>query len=416
MKTTKKLIAVLLAIATLFTLFATSASALEKGDIVEWDHYGDYTEEILYDGTVKLGENHITFPDEAYDGEDYNVCYELTVEKDGYYKVASSDCYFSFAETYSQLTAANFKDCLLDCLYDDENWITGEIYYLTSGTHLMKAYSYYSSSTIKIEYYAEAITDIEYDEESVKNLVMECDEVYIDNYEKIIGIEIDYKVVFSNSKILENDNLNWLVFNYEGELADGENKVNLIVPGYEEEAVIGIYEAEDFIKEIKLENFENYSNASQLYIEYYYNTPSLEGLEATFIYTDGSKQTFVVGKDETITLPNGREFRVLFDSTVDERSEIGTGELTLYAYIGDGKIYYLEQYDVKKASFAENLELYKENIGYCYEYFTWNMDYKITRALENGEAYMIGQITLNCISCFLNDLYNETSALTKFYF
>lgn len=416
MKTTKKLTAIILSIAVLFSLFITSASALEKGDYVEWDHYGDYTSEVLFDGTVKLGENHLAFPDEAYNGEDYTVCYELTVEKDGYYKTTSSDCYFSFAETYSQLTATNYKDCLLDCLYDDENWITGEIYYLTSGTHLMEVYSTYSNANVKIEYYAEAIADIEYDEESVKNLVKECDEIYIDNYEKIIGLEVNYKVIFSNSKILENDNLNWLVFGYECELAEGENKVKLIVPGYKEEAVIGIYEAEDFIKEIKVENFEDYSNASELYIEYYYNTPSLVGLEATFIYTDGTKQTFVEGKDETITLPNGREFRVFFDATVDERSEIGTGKLTLYTYIGDGKMYYLEEYDIKKASFAENLELYTENIAYYYEYFTLNIDYEITHALENREGYMIGKIATDCISSFLNDLYVETSALTKYYF
>ena len=58
MKKAKKLVAVLLAIATLFTIFATSASALEKGDYVEWfSNNGSDVYYYVFAGTLNEGSN-----------------------------------------------------------------------------------------------------------------------------------------------------------------------------------------------------------------------------------------------------------------------------------------------------------------------------------------------------------------------
>lgn len=407
MKTTKKLTAIILSIATLFTLFVTSASALEKGDYVEWDHYGDYIESIYFDGTIATGKHTI-----AYQGND-TVCYELTIEKDGYYSLTSSDLYFEIAENYSQNKAANASLSFINNYFEDGQWIDRKIYYLTKGTHLLKvSFYYYENSTFEIEFFADAITDIDYDEEKLKNLIHECEYIYTDTSEKLIGVECYYKVIFSNSEILEDDDFNWLEFRYEGEFkTNTEIHAKLLAPGYEEDAIIIIH---DYIEDIKVENFEEYSDAKEYY-DYTYEHSDFYGIEATITFTDGTKQTVTFGEDEKITFPNGREFYFSFWNTCDERSEIGTGELTLIMFIGESYPYYLNTYNTEKATFFENLVFFKDNISSDFEAYSYYAREEISYAIYNGQTYRIPQIILEHTSSILSSLKVNIISLAEYY-
>ena len=105
MKTAKKLTAILLCIAMLLGIGATSAFALETGDIIEWSG-PDWCDTYIYSGTLKEGAQDVEGGD---DFDTNSLCFEFTAEKDGYYKFTVYEIeigWVGIADSYTADTAS----------------------------------------------------------------------------------------------------------------------------------------------------------------------------------------------------------------------------------------------------------------------------------------------------------------------
>ena len=126
MKTAKKLVAIFLATATILSLAATSVSAIEIGETVEWHFTGDsYAYEHSYAGTLIEGKNDLGI--EAFWYEDCPV-FEFEAKENGYYLIYTTDGLIAVSESYENNVAKNHLDCY---------GRISDFYYLTEGTVLI---------------------------------------------------------------------------------------------------------------------------------------------------------------------------------------------------------------------------------------------------------------------------------------
>ncbi len=416
MKRAKKLTAILLCIAMLLGIGATSAFALEIGDTVEFSWY-DTTEELIYKGVLNEGINEIEDTN-----EDYYTCYTFEADKDGYYMVTFP------ADELTVLFAGKIsgnKAELADHIYtgfDDEYGVRyfSRFTYLTKGTALLYVHfneSNPAATTLDIEYYAEKITDINYDEETVKYLFKDSDGCYVSEENKVIGINAEYSISFSNGKTIEKDKLDdWLECSYENKLVTGENTVTMLLPGYEKEITIGLYETSDFVESVEIPNAGNYLDAEILYNGQYLNNTPFDNEKVTITFKDGTKETvtYVRSKDNYVTFPCGKKVHIYADHTVDDRSEVGTGKYCLYAQVGY-TFYKFYECNVKDASFAENFEELRSNISRRINHLKEYCDLYLNQMLVDGDfVYWIGRC-LSEVSFYTEIIFGEISDFIDYY-
>ncbi len=375
MKATKKITAILLCIAMLLGISATSAFALEIDDTVEWSIDGDYLAgTFIYGGTLKEGAQDLE------GGRDYDtnsLCYEFAAEKDGYYKItvyASEIPWVGIADSYTSSTASGTLDYLW---YGNETETDAErkdfcLYYLSKGTYLVGmdfSTENHAACEVRVDYIAESITDVTFDEKVTKDLIISED---VWEEEELHYFETDYTITFSNGEKLEldYDNSFSLIADLDKPWAEGENKLTIVLPGYEKEITATAYEITHFVKDIEIPNIDDYLVSYEWYSGYgYYKFGETEE-DVIVTYTDGTKKTFNYFYDgendiynTDITLPNGREIHLYTYQESDE----DTGKRIFYAGIA-GHRYIEEECEIKKVSFANNLSELGENIE---RYFTW---------------------------------------------
>ena len=386
MKTAKKTLAIILCIATLFSLCVTGASALQTGDTVTWiDEYYEEEMTLPYKGFVQEGDT--DFEEVA---EDYYCCYEFEATKDGYYKISSPDCVLNsyFAETYTDTTAKNYKDNIyIGYESDDGCYYDSRIYYLEKGLHLLVA-QFYSGcdfdTDLTIEYYADTISEVKYDEELLDSVIDGFDDVYVNEYENVITIYSNIEITFSKSGDETTITRGWFECAYDGEIVKGENNVTLVLPGYEKETTITFYDESDFVESIECANANDYLDAIIYYTGYNYGYADLDGLQITVNFTDGTKETVVYDSDSEnyVKFPNGKFYWIEAFITVDERVDIGTNKLTLFVSLAwDGKNHVIAECNVTEASFAENFAFFKaemvdimEDLSHITNYFSYMIE------------------------------------------
>lgn len=422
MKSTKKLIAILFAAATLFTLFITSASALEIGDTVTWEFVNqpdyDRTEEIPFKGTLTEG-----WQDIEDTNEEYNTCYEFTAEKDGYYSLSfpSNELTASFAGTYDDGKATNYAEQIFTTCYDDGGDLCfRRIAYLKKGTTLINVKfneENPAGTSIGINYIAQEIAGISYDEKEVEFLLRDYDEVYVNEDEKFIGLDIEYSIFFSNpsSYIL---GLNWLECTYEGELKAGENTLTVTnIPGFEQEITAGIYNVVDIVESVELENAENYLDATELY-DGTYEYDAYTNEKVTVNFKDGTSETitYIDGEENLVTFPCGKEYYLYVGHTVDERADIGTGKLILCVNFGWSDYYAATDCDVTEASFAQNSEALKNNINTLSEKLTNHWHYYITNIFEDGNFFYWIERGFGDTGLYTSFIFSEISEFVEYCF
>lgn len=411
MKTTKKLTAILLCIAMLCGLGATSAFALEIGDTVEISGY-DYTEELIYKGTLTEGTNEIEDTN-----EEYYTCYTFEATKDGYYIVTfpSNELNVLFTEGFSGNKAKITNQIFTGFTDEYGTRYFSRITYLTKGTALLQvefSESNYAATTLEIEYYAEKITDVTYNETDAGFLFKDNDDCYISEDDKTIGIDAEYTIIFSNGQKITDK---WFECSYENELVNGENTVTMFFPGYEKEITIGLYETSEFVESVEIPNAEDYLDATKLYNNNYNYTP-FNNEKVTVTFKDGTKETvtYIRYGDNYVTFPCGKEIRIHVGHTVDERTDVGTGKFCLYAEIGytDYRFY---ECNVKEASFTENSEELKSNISRRINNLKEHCDLYLNQMLEDGNfIYWFGRC-LSEVSFYTEIIFSHISEFINYY-
>lgn len=360
MKTLKKALAIFLFITTLFSLLTISASALTVGDTITWfeDYDPESTYKAVYKGAIIEGSTQISDP------EEYSLFYGFEAEKDGYYMLTSSNHFF-FADTYSNNTAKNYKENIY-CGYNDENgWdINCRIYYLTEGeTYLLYTECDSIAKELKIEYYADEIIDVKYDETELNSIITDIEDFYYEETDKKGNIYEDIEIVFSKNGVETTVSRSWINFTYEDTLVNGENNVTLVLPGYEKEITIGLYESSDYIESIEINNAEDYLYATKYYNNWDFEYPDLDGLSITLNFKNGTKQTVIYDseKNQRVEFPNEKFYHIDLYPTVDE-SRNGTNKFTLFAVIGYNW-FSVKEYDVTEASISENFSMLTKTIS-----------------------------------------------------
>lgn len=422
MKTAKKLTAILLCIAMLLGIGATSAFALEIGDNIEWSG-PDWCDTYIYSGTLKEGAQDVEGGDD-YDTDE--LCYEFTAEKDGYYKITVYGIEIPFvciADSFTNSTASGMVDYIWYC-DETENDVERKeycIYNLSKGTYLVGMrfnIENPAACDVRVDYIAESITDVTYDESKYQDLIIGYD-VYEDDEYYDPGS--DYAVTFSNGETLKLD------YDYSGSLrakvnkswVEGENKLTLILPGYEKEITATAYEITHFVKDIEIPNIEKYLVSYKWYNGFgYYEFGETEE-DVIITYTDGTKKTFNYYFDEEndiynteITLPNGKEI-YLYAYQVNDRA---AGKRFFIAGIAEHN-FIDEECEIVTEGFAANLILFTENIGKHFEWhfeeLSWYIEeLKYSNTIE-GIMYYLGRIFGSQL--FENIRY-EISDFTGYYF
>lgn len=384
MKTTKKLTAILLCIAMLLGIGAINSFAFEINDTVEWSYENYWTDNYIYSGTLKEGAQDIEGGDD-YDTDE--LCFEFTAEKDGYYKITVYGIEIPFvciADSYTDSTASGVADYLWYCDKTENDVERKEycIYNLSKGTYLVGMrfnIENPAACEVRVDYISESISDVTYDEDITKDLIINED-VWED--EETHYFETDYTITFLNGETLKLNNSysNSLSAKVNKPWTEGENKLTIVLPGYEKEITATAYEITHFVKDIEIPNIDKYLVSYKWYNGFgYYEFGETEE-DVIVTYTDGTKKTFNYYFDDEndiyntdITLPNGKEIHLYAHQTTDEES----GKRIFYAGIADHR-FIEEECEIKTERFSDNLLLLGKNtLIYfeCYlEDFLWCID------------------------------------------
>ena len=417
MKTVKKLTAIFLCFVMLLGVSITSASALEIGDTVKfveeyWDGNSD-TYYYVYAGMAKEGINKVE-SEESY----FDFCYEFNAEKAGYYSVTylcanGIDVYF--AETYENGIAKNDAFWFWNDYTDDYgNCYESKVYYLEEGVSFLRGYLYNSyNPSFKIEYYAESISDIDFvNDGEIINVYENYDR--IDTDEKTIYIDIDGTIVFSNGKEIDDYGFSC---SYENALVPGENAVNVILPGLEKEITINYCKTTDFVKSVDFRNADSHLSVKEYYggLDGKYDIPYYGDEKVTVYFNDGTSSTienfefddcYGCSHNNYVTFPGGRIVPVYVTHDEDEN-----GKLVLRGRVAD-TVYYEKECTVEKASFRENSERLKSDIGRRIDwmYFDWY----IGKFLSTGNPYYLVYLA-ESINTELPGIFEEISTFIRYY-
>lgn len=412
MKTTKKLVAILLSIAMLLGIGATNAFAANIGDFITWTFDDGVYGLILFNGTVAEGSNAIT----GYDDE-YDYCaYEFDATQAGYYFL-STDYYLEVADEYANDEAKDFASYEEMYYLDAEGEETyGYVYYFDAETVMIAVDSFYNDVTLDIEYLGD-VSAVTLDEEDVDCLIFghnaynEEDSIYVEG--------ADYSVTFANGKTLKS--ADWgFVLETNGAIATGENALKFDFLGYETEVIVGLYEITDFVESIELQKFDNHLNTRIYYdgaIEYFDLGDKPEYVIVN--YTDGTSKTFEFYygpsyTNNTITLPNGEEVYLYAWQTFEH--DCGTTHFV--AGMADHN-FIDEPCVIEVASFSENFRYFSDNISNIIDYGMEDITYHVAEmmfALKYGFfeyfSYHFGELFAGDT---LSWIFAEISAFAGFY-
>lgn len=363
-----------------------SSSEEEKENedkVLDHDIIGKMPIKIDYKGKLKPGKNHLTF-----DGEDFIYYMNFYADKPGYYRFAGD---YESRAAYCRVSVPVYdsSDGTINEFADGEGtYKDGFVYYLDEGENTLvieKGIRYEGKeSYVDVEYLGEEIAEIVFDEEKVNNVVLGYDE-YIEGdillWQKQEGIDnglyaniFPMKIVFTDGTEcdLGNCELNYRV--KEGELKEGKNTAIFTLWGETYEKELTLRPVTDYVKEIKVDNLDDFIYAEIGEDGYVYDKP--DEIIMTVTYADGSKETFSSKDwDGYIRPDNGVELRVSVyqtdvNRTMDQQLR-SRGPLKFVVSIGDSniyvdRVYIIKDFDIigfRKALDKNNLTTAKEYMG-----------------------------------------------------
>ncbi len=180
----KKFIAIILSLAVVIGVCSIGASAAEVGEYVHWQTKTDGAYVMKLDGKFGVGET-LTLTSKNLDFN-AGLYYELEIPEDGCYKVTCDaeeyeiSEYYDYSDYYDTPIAYGYEEYALN----EDN---SRIYYLTKGTLLFKAESWYEDD---IKETGSVVTIEKYDGERPEATYDACD--YID---EIIVSDLEYYAV-----------------------------------------------------------------------------------------------------------------------------------------------------------------------------------------------------------------------------
>ncbi|MBQ2903664.1 MAG: RNA polymerase sigma factor [Clostridia bacterium] len=360
---------------------ATPQEEKEHEDkVLDYDLIGTMPLKINYKGRLEPGRNHITFEDDAFI---YYV--NFYADKPGYYRfVCDNESRLAYCRVNVPVqnpSNGNIKDFM-----DGEgNYKDGLVYYLDKGENTLvveKGIRYQGNDTgVDVEYLGEEIAEIVFDEEKVNNVVLGYDE-YVDDdvllWQKQEGIDdglygniFPLKIIFTDGT--EHD-LGECELTYrvkEGELKEGKNTAIFTLWGETYEKELTLHPVTDYVKEIEVDNLDDFIYAEIGEDGYVYDKPDI--IYFTVTYADGSKETFNSKDwDGFIRLDNGVELRVTayqtdVNRTMDQQLR-SRGPLKFVVAIGESniyvdRVYIIREFDIigfRKALDKNNLATAKE--------------------------------------------------------
>lgn len=349
--------------------------------LLNYDLVGTMPMKINYKGNLEPGRNHLTFE------EDTSIYYvDFYADKPGYYRF-TGDYENRLAYCRVNVPVQDQSNGAIKDFEDGEgNFKDGFVYYLDKGENTLvieKGIRYESDeSEVDVEYLGEEIAEIVFDEEKVNNIVLGYDE-YVDDdiliWQKQEGIAdglyanvFPLKIIFTDGteRDLGKCELTYRV--KEGELKAGKNTAIFTLWGETFEKEITLHPVTDYVKEIEVNNLDDFIYAEIGEDGYVYDKP--EAIYITVTYADGSKETFNSKDwDGFIRLDNGVELRVSVYQTdvvrtMDQQLR-SRGPLKFVVSIGENNIYVDRVYIIKKfdiIGFRKALD--KNNLATAKEY------------------------------------------------
>ncbi len=374
MKTTKKIIAIILCIATIMSLAATSAFAADK--TVEWmiNSHTDYSygRDYSYGGKVTVGENTIV-PVKGDSGFAEYFYYSFEVEKAGYYSFITAQIkgnYFSGGSVAEASETGTVYDNMPIFFIDSEKYKDdiAYVYYLEEKEYYVRVELWYgddyeidpnSKGILDIEYYAESITDVQIDENSTKNLIY-GDDIDLGALKdgRSIGTQFAYSVTFSNGKVHTTD-CTYTFFKFKNEPVSGENEITLIFPGFEKDITVTAYNIEELVESVTVSNL---NEACIVYKDYMgmIHEPDVANKPAVFTIK------YVGGKTEEITVDDSGDFVSLWGFRTYHLSrnyiESPDGDYTFSVELAKHD-FINKPCEIKEYSVSENAAVLKDNIS-----------------------------------------------------
>ena len=348
--------------------------------VLDYDLIGTMPIKINYKGNIETGKNHLTF-----EGDNYIYYMDFYADKPGYYRFAGD---YEDALAYCRISVPthNPSNGTINGFADGEgNYKDGFVYYLDEGknTIVIEKGSRYESkeSFVDVEYLGEEIAEIVFDEEEVNNVVLGYDEFVDDKvllWQKQEGIDDDLygnifsiKIIFADGSECDLGECQLTYRVKEGELKEGKNTAIFTLWGETYEKELTLRPVTDYVKEIEVDNLDDFIYAEIGEDGYVYDKP--DEIFITVTYADGSKETFNTKDwDGFIRLDNGVELRVTAYQTdvvrtMDQQLR-SRGPLKFVVAIGESnmyvdRVYIIRDFDVigyRKALDKNNLATAKE--------------------------------------------------------
>ncbi len=427
MKTTKKLIAIILCIATIMSLAVTSSFAFEIGEEMEWTYtqfheYGYDTPTLngIYSGELSEEE-----PANLKSGTKLFFWFEA--KEDGCYLFDS--CYDDIIILDSPDNEKNSKAMNAEYGFRKADGSGSCVSNLKKGSYLI-CVDFTVPPTggetpedmlweLSVEYLGK-VTDITIGDK-LDNLILYADLYICEHNLDAYYLDIEnIEISFSNGEILtNNDHYDYLaLIYYDDELnLNGKTSVSVNILDFEKTFDIVVYDITHFVESIDVPNLDDYTTVNTYYGGYYsyYHLGEFVTEEVTVNFTDKTSKTIYYDHYEEesrkVTLPNGRDYYVYSYVYYDEDIE------KYYCKVGiAGHEFISEECEVIELTFNENLSILKSNLKWYAdlqtEHIMWCFEFMFNPDAMGFTYYLKELLDLN----YIEMMFDEIKLFTDYYF
>ncbi len=403
MKAAKKLTAILLCVAMLLGIGATSAFALKAGDNITWDinntPMDDYSFDVEYAGTLSEG-----WTDIEDHRAPYRLAYTFNAEKDGYYVITLGENeYVEAAKSFSGNKATNYMPHIYkEAEAEDGDYIIKSfLFNFKKGENLLCVEFYEANpagTSINIEFFGEKITNVVLFDEYFDCLILDYDS-YDEEY---LDYSTTYNIEFSSGKLFQVID-GYIRFEYDGELKKGKKTFTADLLGYEITREGTVYMITDLIESMDTSKLT--VQAVENYRGYTYSDTEYEKITVNF--TDGTSAN--VTDDEKIALPNGRTIYI---------NSYGSSTSPVWYISVAARKYATISCEVIKTDFGTNAEIFKSEISLILQELASNVSWATEYMFKADDIKDFGErfeILFANIERNLKMLGNEISMFINYY-
>ncbi len=396
MKTTTKLLSVILCMVAVLCIAATNAFAVEVGDVIDWTYYfedgdsntvtAEYAGELEKDKieTVAKGDN---------------VFYSIEAENSGYYFTEGINLICSNFDSAGKSYYSSKYD---RGWFNSENSKFGDVFYLEKGRYIAYISNEYSDyeRDVSVEYLGE-IRDVVI-KDNIDCMIL-GEDLYYEELKDYFWAYLGYEIEFSTGKALKNDPEISTLLYFDKLNLNGKTQVEISFMNYKKAFNIGVYEITEFVDYIEVEGCEPYLTTTEYYngnlkADYEPDFGEEKAESVTVYFTDGTSKTieYYLGECEWceyITLPNGKKCSLYVGYRYD-----CFGNCSFVAQMGDVN-FIGEALNIERASYVENLA------------------YLTALVADRAYGYIEADYFMWCIENMVNpDAYYEPSRYFEFIF